>query len=283
MKKETLSALIFLATITLITAPLIILTSGAATDNFSANVTVGNNAPTIDFVVNGSDSPNGATTKTIYINFTVTDENGVLDLVTVSSFVNITRAGEATRTSTDCWSTSNVSNTQNITCQLDILYYDEPGAWDICAYVTDGTDADSDCTTADFTMGNTDDVDIIETALSFSGNAGDTNIGATENPLVVNNTGNRVYSGIDLTAYNLTGGVDTIGATAFTVNVTDGSGEGQALAHSSPVTITSASIAKAEAAGSASEDLYFYLDIPTGIAATDYNTGGTPWMIDPTI
>lgn len=280
MKKETLSLFIFLATIIAITTPLVILTSGATTDTFSVSTTVGNSAPQIVWVEAPTETPNAGTTKVITIDFNVTDNNSVTDIDTASSSANITKAGEADRLSTACWSVSNSSDqkTQRIRCNITIYYYDADGAWDICVYATDGTASDSDCTSSDLTMNSLDDISVVETSLSFSGSPGEQDVAATENPLTINNTGNQVYTGIDLTAYNLTGGGDTIGATNFAVNTTASGGPGNQLSHGSPVTITGASLNKG---ATATEELYFYLDIPSGITATTYNSVSN-WVIDPT-
>ena len=45
MKRKTLTLLIFLVTLVAITIPLTMLASGAATDSFESNVTIGNTAP----------------------------------------------------------------------------------------------------------------------------------------------------------------------------------------------------------------------------------------------
>ena len=286
MNEKTLSVFVFLATIALLSVPVIMLASGAGTDTFGANVTITNSAPTIDTVTASSKAPTvpgGGTV--ISLNFNATDTNGVKNIVTASAFMNISRADEVTRTGSECWSLSNSSDgqTQNISCNITVLYYDEPGAWHICAYVTDGTANDSDCATADLTMGNLDEVNVIDTALTFTGLPGDTNVAASDNPLVINNTGNQNYIKLDITGYNLTGGDDTIGAAQFAINVTSNvGGNGQALSHSAAVEITSAALTKGEGTFS-TEELYFYVDIPSGIAAVDYNTGGTPWMIDPSV
>ena len=282
MQRKTLSLIIFLATIIAITIPLAILTSGAGTDTFSANVTVQNNVPTITWVEAAGDSPQAGDTKIIQIDFNVSDNNTVTDIVTASSHMNITRSGETARLSSACFSVSNSSDNleQSITCNITIYWYDEAGAWNISVYATDGTGSDSDSTTADFTMGTTDDINVIETALTFTGNPGQANVASSDNPLVINNTGNQPYTSINITGYNLTGGGDTIGATDFAVNISNSGGPGDALAHNAPIVITGSSLTRG---ASATEDLYFWVDIPSGIVDTDYNTGGNPWTIDPIV
>ena len=163
MKRKTLSLIIFLATLIAITIPLVMM-SGAQTDSFTSNVTVGNNAPVIGWV-NGSlnQAPNegGNPEKVIQIQMNVTDTNGVDDINTSDCFMNITRSGETTRTSSSCFSTSNASNTQWITCNITIYWYDEPGTWDITAYAMDYQGSTDNNDKSDFDMGDADYVDVI--------------------------------------------------------------------------------------------------------------------------
>ncbi|KYK25207.1 hypothetical protein AYK26_06330 [Euryarchaeota archaeon SM23-78] len=278
MKKETLTIFIFLATLILITVPLIMLTSGAQTDSFSANVTVGNSAPEITWVNDSVNaSPNAATTKEIQIRFNATDGNGVSDFNDSTAQTNISKNG-VIRSSHICSPAGFVGTMESWLCNVTIYYYDQPGEWVITAYIEDLGGNYSTNTTSNFTMGNTDDIDVIETALTFSGSAGENDVAASENPLTINNTGNQDYTSINMTGYNLTGGGNTIGATAFAVNISNSGGPGEALQHNAPITITDANLSRG-----LTEDLYFFLDIPSGIANTDYDTGGTPWTIDPVI
>jgi hypothetical protein len=275
MKTKTLSIIIFLATIILITAPLLILTSAGSSDSFSATLSIGNVAPTIAWVSTGSDSPSEGTTRVIYLQFNVTDNNTVSDINSSSVFMNISKAGETTRTSTSCISLLNSSDskTEEFNCSFTIYYYDGPGIWDICAYARDDSGSSvSDCTSSDFTMGNTDSIDVINTTMAFSGNQGETDKGPGH--IVINNTGNQNYLHVGLNATYLSNNSDVIGVGNFTVNITN-SPNGQALTENSFLNITGSNLSK-----SSTEDLYFYMDIPAGIPSVVYNSNRN-WIIDP--
>jgi len=275
MKVPTITLLLFIATILIITVPAIFLTSGVATDTFSTTLSVGNVAPTISWVNTGSDSPSEATTKTIYLQFNVTDNNTVTDINSSSVFMNITRTGETTRSNTSCFSAANSSDTKTgkFNCTFTIYWYDGPGAWDICAYARDNSgSAASDCTTADFTMDNTDSIDVLNATMAFSGNPGDNDVGPGH--IVINNTGNQNYLNISLNATYLENGSDILGVGNFSVNVTNNE-TGQALQEDAFFNISSAYLNK-----SSTEDLYFYLDIPAALPAKVYSSNRN-WIIDP--
>ncbi|MBW2991010.1 hypothetical protein KY348_04875 [Candidatus Woesearchaeota archaeon] len=283
MKRKSISLFLFLATLVAITIPLAIL-SGAQTDNFDANVSIQNSAPVIGWVNDSvTQSPNDGSTSILQIHMNVTDTNGVSDINTSDCFMNITRTGETTRTSSVCFSTTNSSNTQWITCNITISWYDVPGEWVITAFATDDSGVNDTNNTSNFTMGNADYVDVINASIRFASvtpgqqNAGPRNI-------IINNTGNQNYTEINLTGYDLTGVVSSnvIGVSNFTVNVTDGSGEGQALVNNTEILVTSASLDRESSPSGATEEFYFYLDVPSGLEDDEYSAG-TNWLIDPAV
>lgn len=282
MERKTLTLAIFLVTIIAITIPLAMLTSGAATDSFESNVTIGNSVPYDVWVETGvSENPNAATTKEVEISFNATDNNSVSDFNDSSALVNITKGG-VTLTSHTCIAAGQSGNTEQWTCNITINYYQEPGAdWAIAVYIADFTGASDTNTTETMTVGQTDHVDVINATIGFSGSAGEQDVGPSN--ILMNNTGNQVYSNINITAYDLLGAVSSnpIGVSNFTVNVTDGSGVGQALVNDTDVQVASATLAR-RTAGSTTEEFFFYVDIPNGIEDDEY-TAGTDWEIDPIV
>jgi len=275
MKRETLSALIFLATIALITVPLMLLTSAANTDDVAITASVQNVGPTISWVQDGSNAdPAAGTTKEIQIRFNATDPNGADDFNDATAEVNITNGG-TTLSSHTCAAAELSGSMESWLCNITINYYNTPGTWDITAFIADGADQTSTNTTSDFTINNLDDVAVTEPSMSFTGTPGQTNVGASQNPIEVANTGNQNYVTVGVTAHDLSGGGDTIPATAFAVNISN-SADGQALADASPVVVTGSTLNR----GSGStRDLYFFLDVPSGIANTSYTS--TDWTFDP--
>jgi hypothetical protein len=263
MKTKYLGLGLFFTTIIAITIPLILLASGAATDNFSASVTLGNSPPVISWVIStASDSPAEGNIKNISLQFNVTDNNTVIDINTSSTFMNISRAGETNRTSSSCVSILNSSDskTEEFNCTITIYWYDVNGTWDICAYARDNSSsAASNCTSSDFTMNQLDSVDLVNGSIAFSGSAGQADVGPQH--VVVNNTGNLNYVNLQLNATYLNSGGNTLGVGNFSVNVTD-SANGQALTENTFLTIASSTLNRGAAA---TKDMYFYLDIPTGL------------------
>lgn len=282
MKRETLSMAIFLATIIAISIPMAMLASGAATDTFESNVTIGNSVPDLFWVETGvNENPTATTTKEVQISFNATDNNSVSDFNDTSAFVNITKSA-VTLTSHTCTPLGNTGNTEQWTCNITINYYQEPGAdWAIVAYVADFSDASDTNSTATMQIGNADHVDVINATIGFSGSAGEQDVGPSN--ILMNNTGNQVYTNINITAYDLAGAAssDPIGVGNFTVNVTDGSGDGEALTDSIDLQITDAALAR-RTAGSTTEELFFYVDIPNGIEDDEY-TASSDWEIDPIV
>ena len=282
MERKTLTLAIFLATLIAITVPLAMLTSGAPTDSFESNVTVGNTGPEKLWVQSGvSENPNAATTKEVQIRINATDNNSVGDFNDSATFLNITYNG-VTRTSHTCTPAGLSGNMESWLCNVTINYWEEPSAdWEIEAYVRDLSDATATNDTVNMTIGNADHIDVINVSIGFSGSAGEQDVGPSN--IIMNNTGNQAYTNINVTAYDLAGAVssDPIGATNFTVNVTDGSGAGQALADSTDIQVTGASLARRTGA-STTEEFFFYVDIPSGIQNDEY-TAGTDWSIDPIV
>ncbi|MBU1198711.1 MAG: hypothetical protein KKF46_02680 [Nanoarchaeota archaeon] len=282
MRKKTLTTFIFLATLAILTIPLLMLTSGAGTDTFASNVTIDNTGPEILSTNATSTAPSSATTKVIQLELNVTDNNTVTDLNPSSIVMNITYTGETTRsaTSSDCWSVANSSdNLQGVFwCNVTIYYYDREASWTINAYIADDSAVGDSDTAGTFGMGTLDDVDVINASILLQGNAGEQNVGPAL--VLINNTGNQNYTGLDVTGYNLTANSFNIDASAFTVNVTDGSGVGQALTHAGATSVTSAVLLRGTGASS-DEEFYFYVDIPTGLEDDTYDSTSN-WIIDPT-
>src|SRR4030042_5073917 len=104
MKKETIGLFIFLATISIVTVPLVMLASGAATTHFSSAANITNVAPVISYVAtvtNNNTGPTAAGTMEIQIKVNATDANLVDDFDDAETEVNITN-GATTRSSHTC-------------------------------------------------------------------------------------------------------------------------------------------------------------------------------------
>ena len=277
MKRKVLSVFIFLATIALITVPLLMLTSAADTDTVSVTASVQNVAPTITYVQTGaSATPSGGTTKEIQIRFNATDSNSVDDFADATAQVNITNAA-VTLTSHACAASGLTGTMESWLCNITINYYQVPAAWSVTAYIADSAGNNDTDTSATFTINNLDSVAVTQASMAFTGTPGQTNVASDPSPIAVTNTGNQNYATVGVTAHDLSGGGDTIPATAFNVNISDSS-DGQALADGSPVQVTGSTLARG---AGATRNLYFYLDIPSGIVNASYSSAA--WTFDPTV
>ena len=96
-----------------------------------------------------------------------------------------------------------------------------PGAWTINASIFDGAAASASNTSAYLTLGTTYAISLKTTSLTFSGSPGQNDLNASNNPQLVNNTGNGAFSQINLTAYELKAGSNYIGAGNFSANTSD--------------------------------------------------------------
>jgi hypothetical protein len=273
MKTKPLATIIFLATIILITAPLLMITSAGPTDTFSATVSIANVGPNITFVFNGSDSPSEGTIKTIILQFNATDPNGYSDLNTSAAFMNITKSGDTTRTSTSCTGAVNSSNIQTVNCSITIYWYDGQGNWTICSYIKDNSGNATNNCSSNFSMGTLDAIDVVNTSISLSGSASQSDVGPAS--VIVNNTGNQNYSAVRVNATFLNNGSNIIGIGNFSVNVTNAA-TGEALTENTWLAITSSNLTRGTGA---QRDLYFYVDIPA-VPSYNYNSNRS-WIIDP--
>jgi hypothetical protein len=161
-------------------------------------------------------------------------------------------------------------------------FYDAAGNdWNYQCYARD-TSGLSDRMSSTFTYNSLEAWNMTPTSIGFGAiYLGETDIGATDDPIVMMNTGNHGFlSGeIKVTALDLTGVTNSseyIPAGNFSVNIADAQG-GNALVNDTAVAVTSASLPKGE---SSIEQLYFYIEEPLGgISYQIYSTGLGEWTI----
>ncbi len=268
----------FIVTIGLIILPNTNLAIGANNDQNSFNVSlvISNTGPSISGVAAASGTPSEGTTSALHVYFNVTDVNGYIDIDPTDSTANVTNGG-TTRSSTGCvdyaaWTGGDI---RGVDCTILMEYNDIPGAvWDISVTAQDSnpTSANSD-DAATMTYGTLWAFTLTEASIGFSSESpGATNVNSTGDPQTLNNTGNGAFTTINLTGYELSNGVDTIGAGNFTVNVTDAKG----ASVDGTITIADASLAR-----SGTQDLYVWVDIPSGISDGTYQTNSTTqWVVE---
>lgn len=245
----------------------------ATTGTFNVSLTISNSAPIVIWV-NGSisESPTEGSTKVITVVFNVSDTNGASDINVSTANVTFNFSTEPVRGASNCVEQSSSGNVMTVECNITMNYYDLDGEWTINASIMDDSESYAQNLSETMTWGDLAAMTVTKSEMSFSGSPGDTNLAPTENPQVINNTGNQDFVSVNITGYELQGEtVDTvtIGAGNFTVNVSDSAaGLGDQIINDTSIQITDASLSRGAAA---TEDIYLRMDIPSGIIPQDYS------------
>ena len=270
------------------------ITGKATSGTASVNITIGNSAPTIGFVqaISAQDPTIGSTTS-ITFNFTVTDTDGASNINTSSGEAYFTRSGEATRSNTSCTQIySAVGNNLNFTCTIDMWYYDENGAWDINVTAVDINGARAINSSTTFTYNVQTAMTMSPTSLSWNSvGLSDTDTGSSNDPIIINNSGNDVDLNINVTGLNLRGETTTseyIFANNFTVENASEGCSGTTLANATSTNITSAILQRGNNsldynnATSGQEQIYFCLKgVPQDISAQSYSSSAYgAWTVE---
>jgi len=188
------------------------LTGKATTSPVTISVSVTSAPPIIDNISSNPSftSLEGPSLTYVVINFSVNATNGAGSLNNASAMLNITKAGQPIRVAA-CTVKDFAGNFANYTCNLTVYWYDQDGVWTIYAnisdlggnYVVNGTKTVTISTLTGMVMS--------PTSLTFSNIiAGVTNQTATNDPLVLNNTGNQNISAgnVKINAIDLAGDTD---------------------------------------------------------------------------
>ncbi|MCF7900880.1 hypothetical protein K9L67_01510, partial [Candidatus Woesearchaeota archaeon] len=244
---------------------------GAQT-NTSIIIPATNTAPTITYVESiSSQDPQESQNKSISITYTVTDTDGN-ETINVSSASTIFSKGAIERTNTSCISTNINSTSINITCTIQMTYYDEPGTWNINVSIQDNSAAYVENTTTTMTYNELSAISLNVNEITFgTANIGQENVSGTT--LIVNNTGNVNFTQIQIKGYDLTNETNTISAGNITVNVTDSS-IGQQIINNTLINITNAQLIKQTI-----EQIYFYIDVPNIVLPAKQYNSMQPWTI----
>ncbi|MBR9677593.1 hypothetical protein GOV04_05630 [Candidatus Woesearchaeota archaeon] len=278
-KTQTIATLmIFLLAATLLLTPLssFVLGYNNTQQYFNVTLTISNSPPAIQAVGAASDTPNEGTTKAVTILFNVTDDNGFGTVDPTLATANVTLNG-VTRFSSSCsdYAAWTGGTTRGVTCTIDMNYYDESGLWTIDVYAID--DASSNATQDEgnnLTYNTLYAFSLTSNSISFTAaGAGVNNVNASDDPQTLNNTGNGDFATINVTADELTNGVDTIGAGNFTINSTD---DAKGIALTANIIIPSANLSR-----NTTQDLYVWVDVPAGISNGSYSTNAsTQWLVE---
>lgn len=248
----------------------------------------GGNSPTVSSVDTiSAQTPTEGGLKAVTFSFNVTDADGISDINFTSTKANFSYTSETPRTNSSCINTINYTsvNTAQFSCTVSMFYYDAPVDWRINVSISDldGNFAYNDSknmtynTLYAFTMSPTN--------LSWPTiYASSTNVGSSNDPLTLNNTGNANGLAINITAYNLRGTTSPtqfIYADNFTVGASNSCPEGTEPTNATEVIISGATLNRG-GDSSGTEDIYFCIDgIPTTNLAQEYTSSAYgEWIIE---
>ncbi|MDO8511265.1 MAG: Ig-like domain-containing protein, partial [Nanoarchaeota archaeon] len=273
------------------------------------NFTAVNAAPAVYWVapVHSQSITEGGIAQIINISFNVSDANGKDDIDNSSAQIRINLVGETDRTNSSCVASSSTSTTIQFNCTVGVWYFDGAGSWTINVSVRDKSSTYAENRSTTFELLST-------TAMTMSPNAltwptvelGRTNITANNDPIRINNTGNKniAVGGITVTGYNLQGittPTEFINAENFSIFPVNNTGSGGPIecngtqmfngtsGTAAPQVISIANITRGNnsiddgTAASGQEELFVCLRfIPAGITRQGYSTAGAssgPWTV----
>lgn len=220
----------------------------------------------------------------------VNDSDGVSDINTTSVSANFTKVGEGLRYNSSCVYLANINAySANFSCTIAMWYFDSSGVWNVSVSATDlGNLSFRQNLTTNFTFNQLKAMISTPNSLSFSVVPGTTNQSASNDPTVINNTGNFngtvTITGLNL--YGATDGTQKIDVANFTVNRTTG---GECVSTSTPLVNGSAtSIAQSTSnrgnrslgGGVGQENFYYCMRAIPIVPSQAYTTGATSsWTI----
>jgi hypothetical protein len=183
---------------------------GATQTSQNVSATLTAQAPTIIALYpdNATYDPVEASTRAVTVTVQVYDPDGVANIDNTTIHVNATKTDEPTLnfTTVSCGSPAVVNSTVlNCTATVNMLYYNKDGTWDLSAFAED-IDANSDTETnaSAYTYNVLEAWTIDSNAVAFGSFYLTDAISFPDNN-VLNNTGNKNNTVINLTAYDLVG------------------------------------------------------------------------------
>ncbi len=273
-----------LITILFLTLTLTFTSGQPTTVNFTVNLSLGGNAaPVVTWVESGlSPNPTESTTTTVYILFNATDDNGHADLDYSTAQIVLSRAGETSRTSASCDNYANASLTKLFNCSVNMEYYDEDGTWTINASVSDFSATYDDDTATQLTYNSLQAVRGSPLGITFGTVNLNENRNATNDPLILNNTGNQNFTQINLTAYDLVGQdnpAQYIGASNFYANISlDDFGD--QLSNQTMVALTNGSLSRDIGGTDSNRNLYLFVTVPAAGLSNQNFTAISQWQLE---
>ncbi len=280
-KKILVFSILTLCLIGLVSAGMFDWITGKATSQTTgANVELGNTAPTIYYVEDVGDI-NGFPSSSTTVNFTflVNDSDGWENINVSSASLVVNRSGE-TRSNLSCVSLGNIGDfTLNVSCNVDMWYFDIPGNWSINASIKDINGALATNTSQTFKYNLLTGFVMSPNNLNWTGLSVDSiDVPANNHPILMNNTGNSARD-VNVTGINLPGVVDDtkiIYAENFTANNISAS-DGTGLVNATAIQISNVYLTRGNHSindnVTGQEQIYFYLEaLNSDLISQNYST-----------
>jgi len=212
--------------------------TGRATSSLvDINISLGaGGAPTIQNVTTEAATLNlnlGPTVTYFIVNFTVNDSNGYDNIDTTTANVTLEKAGATPRYNVTCQRTATYwTHYANYSCKIPVYWYDLDGVWVVNVSISDLSSNVAVNFTSRVTIGTLTGFESGPGNITFSTlSAGTTNQTASNDPLLLNNTGNQniTQGNIAINASSLIGETNSnkaIYAANFTIgNITGSAAE----------------------------------------------------------
>jgi len=281
-RNTVMTVFVFLILVVLISVPVFNYVKGAQQGNFTVTLWLTNSLPSVTWVndtVSVIPIENGI--RTAYIHFNATDTNGASDLNDSTATITLSFSGEPQRYNTSCTPAGNPGDTETYTCAIDLQYYDRDGAWTINASIYDNAGAYAENLTFTMTYDPLAAMILWKSSLNFTNAAiGEQNKASDQNPQIIDNRGNQNITQVNVTAFDLVKGGETIAATQFTMNATDGSGAGYTLQNNTMVDIQNAIVARDIGGSDSNASLYLYVDVPAAGLTQGQFDSSSNWLVD---
>ena len=271
--------LVILITLLLLYIPIVYAPSTSVSKTFMVFLTLGNANPFIIWVNQSvTVDPVDGSNVTVQFYFNVSDSNGAGTLNASSAKVEVKFNG-MNRTSAICNNVQNASSTVGVwNCSVQFAYFDNASAsWTINASIRDNNNAQANNATGTFTYNTLSALSLKSTVVNFTSvNLGDSNVAATTNPFILNNTGNDNFDSINITAYELRGMTFTteiLGVGNITVGANNTATGANVMINNTQVRIVNETLPHGDPSiGLGNGSIWFFISVPsTGFSSQDFN------------
>lgn len=146
----------------------------------------------------------------LQVNITVTDADGAADINDSSVDINVSSTGEPSKLNQSCmYNGQQTSTSRNYSCHFDMWFFDAAAFWTINATANDFGTGNYKYNASTFYYGSTQAIKLGPTSLTWAGlSPGQRNQTSTNDPLLINNTGNYMVQNLTVRGINLVGAAD---------------------------------------------------------------------------